>query len=623
MVGDKRAALILVLVLCLVVVSLPQIRVVKAQGTIYIRADGTVEGTDKIRRDGDIYTFLGSISLYDSEIYGIVVERDNIIVDGSGYTLEGAGGKGIVLSDRNNVTIKNIEVLGCEYGILLAGSSNNRITGNTIKNNTRAIDLANSSGNHISDNYIIENTAAITIGYEVPAGNNIISGNTIQNNTNGISSSGNNVISENLVTGNNHVGIGCHGNSTTLIGNNVTKNGMGIIITGTNNVLRNNSISDNGGSIIIGGKYVTEGGNFWILGDNFVNDVDASNTFDGKPIIYWVNEKNKIVPSNAGYVALVNCTGITVKGLDIAYNGEGIVLAYTNNSRIIGNTIRFKRNGITLWGSSNNYIVGNNITNNVNGLFLSGWIGLSNGSHIPSPNNFIYHNNFIDNKKAVYDIFYDFMWPEDKNSPVNIWDNGQISGGNYWSDYKGEDVYGNGVGATPYYIWRLNIPFPPSVAPDSIDERNKDRYPLLVPINSFDAGTWGWNSYNVNIISNSTVSDFFFNPAEGAFIRFNVTGAEGTTGYCRVTIPKGLLSSEDEWNVVVNGEPVTPIIDEDTESINFYFTYSHSTKTMEIRGTTVIPEFPSWTPLWILLVTVMAVAVVYKRKIQKQGRLKQ
>ena len=36
-----------------------------------------------------------------------------------------------------------------------------------------------------------------------------------------------------------------------------------------------------------------------------------------------------------------------------------------------------------------------------------------------------------------------------------------------------------------------------------------------------------------------------------------------------------------------------------------------------------IPEFPSWTPLLILLVTVMAVAVVYKRKIQKQGRLKQ
>jgi N-acetylneuraminic acid mutarotase len=36
-----------------------------------------------------------------------------------------------------------------------------------------------------------------------------------------------------------------------------------------------------------------------------------------------------------------------------------------------------------------------------------------------------------------------------------------------------------------------------------------------------------------------------------------------------------------------------------------------------------IPEFPSWTPLLIMLVTVLAVAIVYKRKIQKQGRRKQ
>jgi len=250
----------------------------------------------------------------------------------------------------------------------------------------------------------------------------------------------------------------------------------------------------------------------------------------------------------------------------------------------------------------------------VNGLFLSGWIGLSNGSHIPSPNNFIYHNNFIDNKKAVYDIFYDFMWPEDKNKPVNIWDNGYVSGGNYWSDYKYED----GVGATPYYIYRLNIPFPPSVAPDSIDERNKDRYPLLTPINSFDAGIWEWNSYYVDITSNSTVSDFFFDPAEGAFINFNVTGAEGTTGYCRVTIPKGLLSSEDGWNVVVNGEPVTPTIDEDTETVNLYFTYSLSTKTVEIIGTDAIPEFPSLIILPLLIVVTLVVAVARNKLVRKK-----
>ena len=74
------------------------VRPVVAEETIYIRADGTVEGTDKIQRDGNIYTFTGNIN------ESIVVERDNIVVDGAGYTLQGPGisGTGIYVSGRHN-----------------------------------------------------------------------------------------------------------------------------------------------------------------------------------------------------------------------------------------------------------------------------------------------------------------------------------------------------------------------------------------------------------------------------------------------------------------------------------------------------------------------------------------
>lgn len=61
---------------------------VKAGGTIYIKADGSVyppEAEALIHRDGDVYTFIADIN--DS----IVVERDNIIIDGAGYTLQGTG----------------------------------------------------------------------------------------------------------------------------------------------------------------------------------------------------------------------------------------------------------------------------------------------------------------------------------------------------------------------------------------------------------------------------------------------------------------------------------------------------------------------------------------------------
>ena len=64
-----KSILFVLLVLSLVLVSIPQIAVVKAQSTIYIKGDGSVEGTDKIQREGNIYTFAGD--LFDF----IVVEK--------------------------------------------------------------------------------------------------------------------------------------------------------------------------------------------------------------------------------------------------------------------------------------------------------------------------------------------------------------------------------------------------------------------------------------------------------------------------------------------------------------------------------------------------------------------
>ncbi len=70
------------LVLSLVLVSFPKIEEVKAQDVIYIREDGIVEGTDKIQREENIYTFTGNIN------GEIVVEKNDIVVDGAGYVLD-------------------------------------------------------------------------------------------------------------------------------------------------------------------------------------------------------------------------------------------------------------------------------------------------------------------------------------------------------------------------------------------------------------------------------------------------------------------------------------------------------------------------------------------------------
>jgi hypothetical protein len=114
------------------------------------------------------------------------------------------------------------------------------------------------------------------------------------------------------------------------------------------------------------------------------------------------------------------------------------------------------------------------------------------------------------------------------------------------------------------------------------------------------------------------VSDFYFDPSEGSFLRFTVTGPDGTSGFCRVTVPEGLLGTSDVWTVKVNDQTVTPNIMEAGENTYLYFTYSHSTKIVEIRRREAI-EFPIWI-LMLLILIVLAVAiavVIYKRRLPK------
>jgi parallel beta-helix repeat protein len=130
------------------------IQPVRASGTIYIRADGSVEGTTHISSvDNVTYTFTDNI--YDE----IVAERDNIVVDGVGYTVQGTGsGTGIYLSHRSNVTIKNIEIESFYYGIGLDLSSNNNIYENNITKNYYGIGVDSSSNNLIHHNTFMNNT---------------------------------------------------------------------------------------------------------------------------------------------------------------------------------------------------------------------------------------------------------------------------------------------------------------------------------------------------------------------------------------------------------------------------------------------------------------------------------
>lgn len=217
-----------------------------AQGTIYIRPDGTVDpSTAAIQRFNDLYTFTADI--YDS----VVIQKDSIIVDGNGYRLQGTGtGNGVELISRVNVTIMNLYIADFGNGIRLLDSRYNKFFDNTITLNAiNGASLENSPYNALISNVITHNG---NYGLSLFWGSTYetVQGNTIADNYAGtymFQADGD--FSGNLMTGNTMHAVyfeTSHGDN--FVGNIITNNYGGITgyDLGSGNI-RYNVISNNSG----------------------------------------------------------------------------------------------------------------------------------------------------------------------------------------------------------------------------------------------------------------------------------------------------------------------------------------------------------------------------------------
>jgi len=134
---------------------------VHGSGLIFIRVDGSIEGTNKIHRSGNLYVFTGDIE----DTYGIIVEKSNIVIDGKGHALRstprilpvGSWDYGIEIAKNTsgNIVIKNLKIVGFNIGVYI-WTTNNTVTGNKIMGGNVGVFLAESPntvvGNHIEDN---------------------------------------------------------------------------------------------------------------------------------------------------------------------------------------------------------------------------------------------------------------------------------------------------------------------------------------------------------------------------------------------------------------------------------------------------------------------------------------
>jgi thermitase len=113
--------------------------------------------------------------------------------------------------------------------------------------------------------------------------------------------------------------------------------------------------------------------NFGVDGDSlvdFTHDIDTSNTVDGKPVYYWVNERDRQVPLDAGCVAIVNSTGIVAKDLNLTKNYAGVVFAFTTDSLMENVNASGNYFGAYLAYSQSCRVDGDNATSSIAGIYL-------------------------------------------------------------------------------------------------------------------------------------------------------------------------------------------------------------------------------------------------------------
>lgn len=192
------------------------------------------------------------------------------------------------------------------------------------------------------------------------------------------------------------------------------------------------AISIHADGVTVRGFRISNVGDFWNCCGFFI-------TSDGNTISENIIIDNQRMNS----VYLYDSSYNTISGNLIQDNQyHAIRLEYATHNVIEQNTIVNNRGyGIYLSESSENEIIGNTVVQ-------SYWDGVLLGNH--SGNNSLFHNTLIDNQANAYD--------EEGNS----WDTG--ASGNYWSDYTGSDMNGDGIGDSPYQI------------PGG---KSQDRYPLM------------------------------------------------------------------------------------------------------------------------------------------------
>ncbi len=430
-------------------------------------------------------------------------------------------------SDRNYIANSTFNMNG--VGVWISNSNGNIIQGNNISLNGQGMFLGLSPNHTITGNRIFENTnAGIEILY---SDHQIIRYNNMTLNRDGLYAeySDDIVFENNTVLSNQRDGVRLDiSNFSRVSHNNFVQNGAGVTIDrGNQNEISNNTavqnnddgftlVSEKNSSVLhnaasgngVGIRILDTYHSLVAFNDLFSNTkgistnveyyatiTDNNCSYSQGPSLMWEFKgsgihfhtgihsllANNSVYSNDLYGIVVAWSDDTVVTNNSIMNGgngsTGLEFTYSREIHAVNNTISGFTNGVNLTESNNVSLIRNNVSSNRDiGVFLEfsdfgntivynsiaqNALGIALNE---SQDNKIHHNDIINNSvQALNSDLYQ-----------NDWDNGYPSGGNYWSDYAGNDVLSgpdqdqpgpDGIGDAPY----------------PIQTNEEDSYPLMTP----------------------------------------------------------------------------------------------------------------------------------------------
>lgn len=379
--------------------------------------------------------------------------------------------QGINLANASEIKMQGNEINDVTFGMIVSSSMNNELKDNAIVRCTNAVYVKDADLLEIKNNSIITTECGIRIEN---SSMNSLNSNKIEDGTVGLDmiQSIKNNFSENRISGIADAAIQISSCNESIISNNlITNSSKGIILLSSSK----NRISANNFRNVEWSLY-TEAD----TRQGFDNSIDESNVVDSLPIVYLFGSLGgQIQDRQLAHITLAYCENVTVKNNDIT--NDALFLFDSKNNRIVENNIteRFgmrlvncdgneisgnrllgnKYSGMFLYASDSNQIAGNNASkNSQNGISLLScseniirdntfngnadtgiWLNLSNDNQLyqntisnnsigldvmHSTGNRVFHNNFMGNVEHSQDT-----------DGSNSWDEGNVTGGNYWADH--------------------------------------------------------------------------------------------------------------------------------------------------------------------------------------------